>query len=937
MNLFRNVQALNQQSSVNVLGQLKDIVGGDIEISTLFSYSLNDWQAFADGLHTQGLTVEDANELMSLLLIKYPDYEAPTSQLLSPISTLSKPLEWPLIDVSVSQSVPLQSVNFAYSGQVSSTLSIEALANAPHETWPLLPTSQSLLNYQLIGKFSAGTALDMSITSGALALSLSGGIQASGAGALNLYFMHEASVPLINAALNDFAYIDDFADFTVMQASNFVGLTVELKGGLKVESSVKLGCIYETQYSLDRQITNKPVAINIGLGAEVSWQLDGEMLLSCYKGDNASELIIEVAKKRSTLTTHALSIGANVVAPGMKLQATRYVKELQAYHQDIMSILDKYAEPKAWLVENINRHLTNTPQWPQKILGVAIGQETSQALQADIAELIADELSIPLGRFSQWSDDLNQQNIISNSLARRIGRSKADDTEAYLFKLLNETAKDYYQDIASEVKAWLTESIDQAVLAPLSAFGLQVNDVLDNSEAGIKQVMEPLLKLIEAYNSHIMVMADFIDNTLVEELGIDFKRSEKSLSTDESLIKVKFQLQASDQAQLNALIGECLTGDFRTVLSTPTDANGLYQLEQSVFKKMQDNTKTFSLSINLFGLKASKQTIFNASSAIQYDGAGQLSVYETESILEAINGSGNEKINVKLLNHVNLLQGSDSRFSITAGYSDGDLTRAELQGFLRIFEGTGLIEQGTTAKIANELSAQQLMDVSEDHTLRIANVLSLTPAEVSVACAVSDEVKFNTAVEQQCLAWNQYALLNPNSGYADQMWLLACYDKTRSVHDNVLALAQMSTFAGRRALKKVFDRLYPRAPSALMKKRTRQAIRRVNSMCDNAASLIEYLNSLQQLMAQAAPTSMDHALSASAIEALTNTSEHLNDVIEEWVKTFYSVFQIDIDRAHPTSVALLGVFNALSGKQSGTIVPLIYRQQGGLAKPIVIL
>ncbi|MDO6613730.1 hypothetical protein Q4601_19775 [Shewanella sp. 1_MG-2023] len=936
MNLFRNIQALNKQSSASVFNNLKDIVGDDSPAVSLIAYSLSDWEGLSENLSSKGLTIDNANDLISLLSQKYPDYQEPTSKLMNPISELKEPLEWPLIDISASQSIPIHSASFTYNGQVSSNLCIEAIDKPPHEEWPSILGSESLMSYSIEGKFSAGTALNLSMTSGALALNVSGSVQSTGAGNLNIYFKHDATKSVIESAINDFAHIDALTDIAVIQGSNFAGLIVDIKGGLKLQSDMTLGSVFETQYSLNKTITNKPVALKIGVGASVGWQLDGEMQLSCYVATNSTDLIIQVARKRSTTTTNSLSIGAKIVAPGVKEQASKYVKELKSYHDEIMEVINTYAEPKQWLLNNINERLENQPDWQQTVLGVGLGQVNNQELQEEVSELIADELSKPFSSFSSWSEDLNKQNVISENLASRIGRNKANETEAYLFKLLNETANDYYQALSSKVKGWLTNSIDRNLLKPLSEFGLQVDETLDNTEESIEKVMAPLLELLNHYNKNVLVMTDFIENTMIEELGVDFKRSEKKLNTNQSLLKVRFNMDSHDKETLNTLIGECLTGDFRNVL-LGNDANDLYQLEESVFTQMQDNTKTISLTINFFGIKTSKRTMFNSKAIIQYDGSGQLSVYETQSILKALNEAGNEKNYVKLFNHVNLLNGSKSKFSITIGYNDGDLTSSELNGFLQIFERTRLIEKGTTQKISNELSAKRLIDSSEEHNLRLTNVLSLSRHQVESACNVPEDKIFKIALKQQLLAWKQYALLHPHSAYAEQLWLLECFNKTQPLYQNVIELADMSRFQRSKKLERVLNGLYDRAPSREIKKRVNSAIKMVNKTCDNASSMIGYLKSLKTLINQDVPSEINETLSESTINLLTNSSEHLNELIQDWVKTFSTIYQLDIDRAHPCSVALLGVFRELSETEPETIIPLIYQNSDGLVKPIVIL
>ncbi len=954
MSLFRSTITLHKDASSQLFNNLINIVKTQNDTVESILEKLNQIQSLQDlqqKAEEEGITTENVADFIQQLSKWVPSWNnVGNSIMLNPISNLEKKQTWPLINIEPGDSNRLTgNLAWVFNYQLEAGLDINYQPQVPDFLEGNVATDTRFLNYSLSGKMAAGTSVSLSLAKAALAFSAGGAVQASANGAISFYFNHTPEILFFDALVQDLPQLSKIENYSSFDLNNEQGnlqaVSIDLSGEVKLSANMNLGYRWDTGVLINDSSDNKPIGVDLGVAAKASWQLSGEMTLFCYRVEGENSIMIELQRSKTQSDDKSLSIGATISAPGIQDVARKYLSELTEYKQQLQSFLDVYGEPKKWLIENINKQFVDNPDWVQKIIGLASGQEDSTQLQEGLATKISDELAIPFTKIDEWLNDQDQKDIIATQISKVFGQEKGSEAEQYILKLLNNNLNDYQTEISTKIKGWLSDAANKEILEPLAEFGLDVNNLLDQTDAEVKKVLQPLYKFNAYYQSKLQLLTDFVDNTMTEELGMSFVQSEKETDIDSALIKVKLKLNQEEGSQNSKTIAklyqQCLLGDFSELLTlyrSDDDYSNLFTLEESVFKSAQNRENIFSISINLFGLKSRSQTIMNSDAIIEYDGKGQLSVFESKAVFERIKESGNEAKQVKVLNQVNLLQGSKSKYSVVAEYDDSDLTTNELVGFLDLFESVGMTPENTAVKVKQKLIELSLIDVSQEHPLTLRNGLSLTPEQISIACEQGDTEVELVALKQQSFAWIKYTKLHPQSQYATSLYIIQCYDKQQDLYVNIKTLALMTTNKRKKALNKVIETEFSNASSKWMKNMILQTRIRIEKINENAQLLPQYLDALKKLRNRPIPTTVSSSTSQSIKDDLNNASDELNELLRSWIQSFGTVFEIDMDRVHPTTVAFINSMRILSGAENELTVPLVYQKvEGQLPKPIMIL
>ena len=898
-----------------------------------------DDSAFLEHIRQQGFSAQSVQAFISLLRQLDVNLSGNTlkviESLTQPTSAFVDGVDWPLINsVPDSSSTLWGKVAVAGNFSINAAFKSQFLASATALEGKLEDNSD-LMGYSLLGDIGVGVDLSLNASRGALSLSVAAGTSASADANIHLYLKTSPEQMLLKTLYDHLRVFDDISDLTAFVNGDVKALTVSYNGGLKAHAQVGMGYMWTVNQDNPAAQSGQDMSVKLGAEFGTQWQLSGSFTLTSYLNAERN-LVVEINKSKVKTHARQLSVSATVATPGIKDKAKAYVATLTEFDEKLQQFLDEFAAPKAKLQSTLKDVISSRPEWQQDLVLLSTGEDTSSALLDALTDKIARSLDQPFVRFEKWVDDHQQIRLLATEAARAVGLGELADSVEAMAGVVESTAQQWQQDFKASVTSLASEQATR-VLAPLKQYGLQVDDLLNNLDNLTDELLAPIYKFRAQYAARLQQITDFINTTMVEEVGIAYQRIASSASDDQALLNVTFNIQSQPQLEKVAqLYATCMSGDIAELLAIfrAQQHDGLFTLNECQLKTLVNTKLSSSFSINLFGLTATSRTIMEENTLLVRDGHGQLSAFESDARFKKENESGNEFNKLSIGNMFNHLVASESNVSVNLVYGDADLTKQELVGFLSIFEHMHLVSQGMADKSFRVLHDEQLIDSVVEQRVLVQLSLPLEKTQLATAYALTPDSVFKSTVFNYVDAYTCYVA--SEGGYLKDVLEVVAACLPEMPLDKVVYTMLTDGYSRKARIRKVLSHMgYTQRQQ---KRVERQTLKFLDHVDDAADAMVDYLSLIKDMCEFDVPSSLDEQQAQDLKQQKATQLRAINQQLDEMVRGTSNTFEINMDRVHPRTVGFIKTLTDLAGVEQSSLIPMIYKQTDtGLPEPIVVI
>lgn len=794
---------------------------------------------------------------------------------------------------------------------------------------------QGCMEYGLTGNIGASADLSFSATSGAAALSFGAGGSASAKGDIRIYSSSDSEALLLKALYKDLRALDDIPDLSAFVSQDVDGLTLSYSGQLNAYANVALGYIWTANQGSQSAEGKKNLSVKLGGSASTEWAVAGEFSLVSYR-NAGNQLVVEINKKKSTSKTTQLALSATIATPGIKDKAKGYVQELMELDGQLKDFLDKYSSPKDILKGKLASKIEGRPDWQQSLIKLSTGEDTSQELIDSLTDKIATKLDKPFTKFDEWIDDNTQIDDMAKKVAQALGLDdEVEKLEAFR-DMIQLTAEEWHSGFKEDLVKLATDNAGSA-LDPIKKLGLRVDERLNQLDELTAELLAPIHNFRKRYLVRLNQITEFINTTMVEEIGIQYQRISTQSGEEQALFKAAFTIEGQPNLdEVAALYANCMSGNLKPLLEkfrNGTNA-GLFELLDCQFKFVISAELKSSFSINLFGLDSMSSTIMSEEAVLVRDGHGQLSAFSSEAEYQAVVKSGNEFNRLTIANSFNYLDSDENTLSINLMYGDEDLETDELVGYLQIFENMQLLPAGIADKSQAALEEKGLIDTAKDKQMLVQLSLPLSKQQLSVAYSETDEKISDDVILYYAVATQKYNKLERGNRKTIEKIIRAAIPGI-SFSDAVFKLLKETP--NRR--KVIGDTIFAlRYESRRGKRIGNQVLSFLNDIDQAAQAMVNYLALVETMCEFEAPATLDDDAAETLKKLKAKQIRDINQQLDDLVENATNFFEINVERVHPKTVAFIKCMQTLSGMREESLVPMIYSQgEGELPEPIIVI
>lgn len=899
-----------------------------------------------ESLKAQGLSFDALRKFMTLLEAMEVDVggaqgtEKIVKLLLSATSSFGEGADWPLVNLpkeenQFAREKMLLKGTFAGNGSASLNASMQVqFLSAVDKLSDKTDSAANMMRYAVIGEVALGGEASFSAPIGSAALTLSAGASASAKGAVEIYSQATAGAPLIRTLYEDLRAFDDIPGLSAFRNGDIDAVCVEYSGNVGAYANVGIGFTHTVRHTALDNVTGAAPVLDLGANYATRIALAGDFDLLAYteKGSDNKTLIVEAAKSQTRTTVGSFSLSAGLKTPELKNTAKHYLQELTQFHGELQTFIDQFADPGTELKTKLQTAIQNQPSWQENLLALAIGEQDSSKLIDQLTTKLSEVLA---GWFVKF-DELIESGGLSPRQLRQVAQLSGlpIDTPVLdsLDALITDTLSKWQQHFVEETVK-LVENGGTEALAPLERFGTKVDGVADNLNNLTDELLAPLHQFRKQYKARLTLFEDFINNTLVEEIGISYTRTAESIDTQSAVIKLAFDLNDEDNLDNMArYLGLCLAGNFEEALKAATDpGNNAVRHRESLFTEALNNSLKSSFSINLFGFNLANAELFSEEVEIRLNGHGQLSVCRTKADVEKISKAGGEYNKISVANDFNLLNDTDSTLSVNCEFGDRELNATDLRDFLAPFEAgvLSLVPSDTLERAKRVVSTLNDAHLTEDSTLVIQLSLPVPVTRLKAVLNGDLEIAEHTVMLAYCHAISTYFAMFDAGSYARGYRVLEEYNAPQSFEHSVLALLRKSPTQINRRLKDVVDDLGYRDNVLGF---ARDLVITVNKSGD---TMLQYIDEIVRLSSRTLPGSLVDAEKAKV--EFANDLRRINWHISELVRASLNSPD-DVERVHPFTLGFMKALTSLLALPKGQdqLVTTIYlKTDGQLPIPII--
>ncbi|XOV78150.1 MAG: hypothetical protein ACFHVJ_14540 [Aestuariibacter sp.] len=960
MTLFYNVTdkftSLVMQNPIELLNTLlqmsqtyQTLTGEDIQSTidklTSMQNALENGQEIMQVLEGQGLSQDQSLKLVALLAnFGLDDSEQEIAKtityLLTDVANLPHPVNWPL-NVADTGQLANPPEGLALSGNFSLNAGLTMqYRGTVHELAGKLSDNTSKLEYGIQAKVHAGADLAFSGHLSNLPVGISAGANARAGAQVRLFTPTRPGTALFRSLIDDFSVFDEIPGLEAFLNGKVEALTLDFNGALTAHADMTLGYQWQASDKVSQPLV-KNLSAEINVGAGMKWQLEGQYQLLSYI-TSEGKLAVEIQCSTTESQNRYLSVAANVSTPGLKAVAAKQLQQLTGYTEELEEFLEQFSNPKEHIQTLIKAQLTEQPDWQQELVNVAIGTSDDDALRTRLSEQLSSAMDEPLSRFYDWFNDEKARANEIALMAKTLGFPQVGDAVDTLSALVKTTVDNWHLELKTKLLAMANTGASN-VLAPIQSFGLKVDATLNDVNSFTEEKLQPVYRFLKQFKSKLRVFEDFVENTMIENIGFEFNRIATHADSEQAVFAIEFDLtNESRRSDIAKLYAQCLIGDLSHViqLHKQNKVSGVFTLGNSLLTSMQENTLTTSLAFNLFGLHSLQRTIMSEKVKFQRNGFGELIIASADSefTLEESAADESNKIVVSTLSDLLGNNEDASRCTINYIYSDKDLEKSELFGFLNAFEELKLIPAHTSQKSYEVLKDSALLDSKKAINIQIQLSMILNRSMIVHAATNDSDTVYQIALNNYIAGYEAY--VNLESGHIRSAYLdiMGCYPG-ESFKNAVVKLLNMSSRQARKKIENVLEQQGYRF-NARGANRGRSKVNNalyILNYCEKAATAtVDYVSSLAHLVQGVNFTALDDQQVVSLKAEKAQELRELNELLENMVRESHSTYTWNLDAVHPVSLGFVKTMQQLTGE--GMMIPVIYKAtDDNTMKPLLVI
>lgn len=748
-----------------------------------------------------------------------------------------------------------------------------------------------------------------------------------GEATLRLGFAGEGDPPLyetLRQRLPDVGSIGRASAFAAQESLRF--FTLETFGQVRLGGTVEAGKSWRIRRgSPDDEAPRIEAVARVGGSYAVDWARAGRYRIRVERASGS--LRIRLDDQETTEFTRALSLGASLRVEGLGEVVGPVLDEHAGLPDELLGMARRYARPTGLLREWIDKNVED--ERVRRLLETLLSEGDAGDLAPELGRLVAEAVD---ARVENWTELLAGEvtgvarralellaPALSTELVDRAEEEVADLLEA-AGEFLREEIRGTLTDLVARLGAGVAREIRKIVEVPLES--------LAELEAEAQRLLKPAIALIQRYREVHRRLGEAVELATHEELGLSIAREVKTSRTDQALL-VFVLTPGTDRAQ--ELYRQMLLGDFREAMRAGLDSDvGGIELEDGVFKRALQYRRTSGVTIDLFGFKASQKSILTSDVRIEYDPAGNVTVFEGEAVLRAVRRGRSASQQLRLASAIRLAHTEEDDtivpFTARLSYQDEDLKLEELHTLLGRLEAAGLVASGTLAHATQAYDTLGVPDPDGERALHVDLVLALSSRELADLAARDAEDLLRRAVEAQ-------VQLRKKLSARDRDLFARAAARVGPIARYAYASVEKSTHALRRDLHGLFG---PGGPNVLRGRtpaldRTVGLVYRIG---ENAEGLVDYLQGVRGLDALA--TMADGALDLEAGRRVEQAHRRLVVDLEGWTGTDYPVDLFHPERLSIWTVGLLYTLRELVPSRPPLVPIVSWREEGRVRKILFV-
>ena len=938
MPIFTDVNSQFPLNTLRTIADIAEILVPDINVDgiseenlTSLKQKLSQWETYIDDLPfdsliEKGYSLESIVAFLKLVNASGSSGSSSTSLIevmLQDTSELGESVKLPIVSLHKQVPVPAGTLVINSAFKVDAAAIVKYLDDLPVSTQGAPQTS--CLVYCVEGNAYAGVDGAFSSEKG-MSLSLQAGMSGSAEAQVKFYFAASADTPLFISLYRHVSSLSFTEPFKTLTSGTLRAIRVDLSAGLKAYAKVSAGYAWTLNNS---QISSGAdnVGVKVGVSGGVDYALNGDFeLLAFTRGEY---VYVEALRKSNFSRQISLSLEAKLITPGVKRTVSDYLKAASDLDDKLLNFLETVNDPKSQLIDFIQDQIKDEDTWKQDIVMLALGQDDEARLIKSLSERVAQFLDQPLARYDEWMSGTQETRILAESFCRLLGLNLAAQRINALEALFTQTAMHWHGQVKEAVLELVKDSSIE-LLAPLKAFGYDVDKVLTNVNELTDEVLAPVHRFRKHVVSRLALLEEFVNTSMIEEVGAAYSRTDTSVNSDSRLLKVKFPLSAlASDTDTAKYFSACMSGDFSLVLKD--DANpdistsDKFTLLEASISAVSSKTKSVTFTLNLFGLESVSALLFDQDVEIRRDGRGQLTAFNGKGTFTQLDKFKKESNLITLSSAFNYLAQAQSKSTLNMLYSDATLTDAELAGFSRLYERTGAV----TMQTVQAMAAAAKNAASKGATVTLQYSMSLEKDAFASAISRANEDIFDSTLKAYCLAYEKFAELEGTT-LADGVKDVLRAASAVSLYDAVDTLNGMSGASMRRALDKVTD-IYRGTKKSQQYRRATGLYNELNRAAD---CMVAYLRQIEVQLGNPVSNTLTEEETERLRRRKIAELNSLNELLDELIHSPFSILGAELERMHPSVIGFVLALQNLTGQvellgavysesEPGAVVPVI--------------
>ncbi|MEO0973235.1 MAG: hypothetical protein AAFX85_09075, partial [Pseudomonadota bacterium] len=508
---------------------------------------------------------------------------------------------------------------------------------------------------------------------------------------------------------------------------HFLGCQVSSMHTVQLGASLRLDRQFVFEGGRDQ--SGVPLAIETRLGADlgVNWLAKGSFQLSVGE-DEKGWIRVELRANRQRQRDLSLRLGSEINLEGVQQVAVPTLRRLLPDETTLREWIEKFPDPAEIVADEIHKLLGDNAGLAQAIENVLSGKVSTAEFSPRIVDLVTSRVTTALrieSRDPQVVKDLLAGAEASlQALANRVIEEVIDNLElppnvAEQARDLTETLKgelsavrqradakfdeviESLQGISSTAKTKVAEFLAEAD-APIEHLREALDGVSERAETLKRRLQDAVSRYVGLRNQVITAAQD----ASRYRLGVSVSHVHSRARDSGSLLSISIDPRGPEE-EIADLYREMVGGDFaRAIRQATDDASPWLVLEDGWFEESLRDSRSFSLSMNIFGIGFEQSTLMTSDVDVRADAQGRIVAATARAGVTRTKRLFREQVRTQVFNlreYAAALEVDADTAPVPFGfgfdYADRDLERGELVGLLNSLIDGQLLESAVLEEI----------------------------------------------------------------------------------------------------------------------------------------------------------------------------------------------------------------------------------------------